>query len=134
MFRRAGFRISLILIVLAAPAFARGHDISGHYERSGENEQASLDVTTLPGDRVKVSGIALWNTRDEKSGPIIGELEFEAALKDDVVYWSAADGYGIVIRFSGKTADITEHAVSGHFEMNVTFAGHYVRTKAKAAN
>ena len=133
-FRRSVSRVCLILLVLAAPAFARGRDVSGHYERSGENEQASLDVTMLPGDRVKVSGIALWNTRNEKYGPNIGELEFEATMKDDIVSWSDADGYGIVIRFSRKALDVTEHGVGGHFGMNVTFAGHYIRTAAKPAD
>ena len=60
-----------------------------------------------------------------------GELEFEAALKDDVVSWSDRDGYRIVIRFSRNALDVTEHTVDGHFGMNVTFAGHYARTAAK---
>src|SRR5216684_4371057 len=47
-------------LLLSVPAFARGRDVNGHYERNGENEQASLDVTMLSGERVKVSGIALW--------------------------------------------------------------------------
>ncbi|HSY48032.1 MAG TPA: hypothetical protein VLC46_04400 [Thermoanaerobaculia bacterium] len=119
---------------MAAPAFARGHDVSGHYERNGENEQASLDVTVLSGDRIKVSGIALWNTRNEKYGPNIGELAFEAVLKDDVLSWSDTDGYRIVIRFSRHALDVTERSVDGHFGMNVTFAGHYERTTAKPAN
>jgi hypothetical protein len=123
-----------LLLLCAVPAFARGRDVSGHYERNGENEQASLDVTVLSGDRVKVSGIALWNTKNEKYGPNIGELEFEATLKDDTVSWSDPDGYMIVIRFSRKALDVTEHAVGGHFGMNVTFAGHYARTAAKAAD
>ena len=134
VFPRYVLRACLSLLVLAVPAFARGRDVSGHYERNGENEQASLDVTMLPGDRVKVSGIALWNTRNEKYGPYIGELEFEAALKDDVVSWSDADGYRIVIRFSRHAIDVTEHGVGGHFGMNVTFAGHYARTAAKPAD
>jgi hypothetical protein len=134
MFPRSVLPACLVLLVLTVPAFARGRDVSGHYERNGENEQASLDVTMLPGDRVKVSGIALWNTRNEKYGPNIGELEFEAALKDDVVSWNDADGYGIVIRFSRKALDVTEHGVGGHFGMNVTFAGHYARTAAKPAD
>jgi hypothetical protein len=133
MFPRTALQICVILL-LAAPAFARTRDVSGHYERNGENEQASLDVTMLPGDRVKVSGIALWNTRNEKYGPNIGELEFEASLKDDVVFWSDPDGYRIVIRFSRHALDVTEHGVDGHFGMNVTFAGHYARTAAKPAN
>lgn len=131
---RSVLRVCLMWLLLTAPAFGRGRDVSGHYERSGENEQASLDVTMLPGDRVKVSGIALWNTRNEKYGPNIGELAFEAALRDDVVSWSDADGYGIVIRFSRKALDVTEHGVGGHFGMNVTFAGHYSRTAAKPAD
>lgn len=119
-------QICLALLLLAMPAFAR--DVSGHYERNGENDQASLDVTMLPGDRIKVSGIALWNTKNEKYGPNIGELEFTAPLKDDIVTWSDPDGYTIVIRFSRKALDVTEHGVGGHFGMNVTFAGHYART------
>jgi hypothetical protein len=126
--------LCLGLLLLAAPAFARGHDVSGHYERNGENEQASLDVTMLSADRVKVSGIALWNTRNEKYGPNIGELAFEAVLKDDVLSWSDTDGYRIVIRFSRHALDVTERSVDGHFGMNVTFAGHYERTAAKPAN
>ena len=130
MFPRTALQICVILL-LAIPALARSRDVSGHYERNGENDQASLDVTMLPGDRVKVSGVALWNTKNEKYGPNIGELEFEATVKDDVVSWSDADGYSVVIRFSRKGAEVTEHAIAGHFGMNVTFAGHYERTAAK---
>jgi hypothetical protein len=131
---RSVLQLCLGLLLLSAPAFASGRDVNGHYERNGENEQASLDVTMLSGERVKVSGIALWNTRNEKYGPNIGELEFETVLKDDVISWSDRDGYRIVIRFSRRALDVTEQAVDGHFGMNVTFAGHYVRTAAKAAN
>jgi len=127
-------RIVLALLLLAAPALARGRDVSGHYERNGENDQASLDVTTLSGDRIKVTGIALWNTKNEKYGPNIGELDFEATLKNDAVTWSDRDGYTITIRFSRKALDVTEHSADGHFGMNVTFAGHYGRTAAKATD
>ena len=120
------------LILAVAPLHARGRDFSGHYERPGENDEASLDVKLLPGNRVKVTGIALWNTKNEKYGPNIGELDFEADLKDDTASWDDADGYRITIRFSRKAADVTEHAVGGHFGHNVTFAGHYEKTKAKA--
>jgi hypothetical protein len=116
------------LILAAAPSFARGRDVSGHYERNGENEQASLDVKMLPGNRVKVTGIALWNTKNEKYGPNIGELDFEADLKDETILWNDSDGYRIAIRFSHKALDVTEHGVGGHFGMNLTFAGHYART------
>jgi hypothetical protein len=121
-------RICLALLLLATPAFARARDVFGHYERNGENDQASLDVKMIPGDRVKVTGIALWNTKNEKYGPNTGELDFEAPLKDDTVSWSDPDGYTVVIRFSRKALDVTEHAVGRHFGMNVTFAGHYERT------
>ncbi|MEA2339639.1 MAG: hypothetical protein QOE82_3646 [Thermoanaerobaculia bacterium] len=121
--------ICLALLFLAVPAFARGRDVSGHYERPGENDEASLDVKMLPGNRVKVTGIALWNTKNEKYGPNIGELEFTADLKDDTVSWTDADdGYRIIIRFSRNALDVTEHGVGGHFGMNVTFAGRYART------
>jgi hypothetical protein len=126
--------LSLTLLLLAAPSFARARDVSGHYERVSENDQASLDVKMLPGDRVKVTGIALWNTKNEKFGPNIGELDFEAPLKDDTVSWSDTDGYTITIRFSRKALDVTEHGVDGHFGMNVTFAGRYTRTAAKPAD
>lgn len=126
--------LSVALLLLAAPSFARARDVSGHYQRSGDNEQASLDIKMLPGDRVKVTGIALWNTKNEKYGPNIGELDFEAPLKDDTVSWSDTDGYTITIRFSRKALDVIEHAVDGHFGMNVTFVGHYARTGAKAAD
>ena len=122
--------ICFALILAAAPIFARGRDVSGHYERPGENDEASLDIKMLPGNRVKVTGIALWNTRNEKYGPNIGELDFEAELKADTISWTDADGYRIVIRFSRKALDVTEHGVYGHFGMNVTFAGHYARTAA----
>jgi hypothetical protein len=131
MFSRNVLR-TLAILLLIAPAYARNRDVSGHYERNNENDQASLDVTMLPGDRVKVDGIALWNIKNEKFGPNIGELNFEAPVKDDTVTWMDNDGYRITIRFSRKSADITEHAVDGHFGMNVTFAGHYEKTKAKA--
>ena len=124
-------RICLALLLLVAPAFARNRDVSGHYERSGENDQASLDITMLPGARVKVTGIALWNTKNEKYGPNIGELDFEAGLKDDTASWTDADGYRITIRFSRKALDVTEHGVGGHFGMNVTFAGDYARTATR---
>ena len=128
----AALPVCLAILLLATPAGARSRDVSGHYERNGENEQASLDVTMLPGDRVKVDGIALWNTKNEKYGPNIGELAFEAALKDDTVSWSDPDGYRITIRFTRKALDVTEHDVDGHFGHNVTFTGHFVRTRGKA--
>ena len=125
--RSLGITIAVLLIA-AAPLHARGRDVSGHYERPGDNDQATLDVKTLPGNRVKITGIALWNTKNEKYGPNIGELDFEADLKDDTASWSDTDGYRIVIRFSRKALDFTERGVDGHFGMNVTFAGHYSRT------
>jgi hypothetical protein len=128
-------QIWLAVLFLAAPAHARNRDVNGHYERNGENEQASLDVTMLPGDRVSVDGIALWNIKNEKYGPNLGELKFEAPLKDDTVTWTdPADGYRITIRFSRKALDVIEHEVDGHFGHNVTFAGHYERTKAKVGD
>jgi hypothetical protein len=117
-----------ILILAAAPLHARGRDVSGHYERPGENDEASLDIKSIPGNRIKVTGIALWNTRNEKYGPNTGELDFETDLKDDTASWSDADGYRITIRFSRKALDVTERGVGGHFGMNVTFAGRYART------
>ena len=122
--------LSIVLAVLlfaAAPVHARGRDVSGHYERPGENAQATLDVKMLPGNRVKVTGIALWNTKNEKYGPNIGELDFEADLKSDTASWTAPDGYRITIRFSRHALDVTERSADGHFGMNVTFAGHYAR-------
>jgi hypothetical protein len=116
------------ILLAAAPLLARGRDVSGHYERPGQNDEASLDIKMLPGNRVKVTGIALWNTKNEKYGPNIGELDFQADLKADTVVWTDADGYRIVIRFSRKALDVTENGVGGHFGMNVTFAGHYART------
>ena len=62
----------------------------------------------LPGNRIKVTGIALWNTKNEKYGPNIGELDFEADLKYDTVSWTDADGYRITIRFSRNALDVTE--------------------------
>jgi hypothetical protein len=97
------------LLLAAAPAFARGRDVSGHYERPGQNEEASLDIKPLPGNRVKVTGIALWNTRNEKYGPNIGELDFEADLKDDTVSWSDSDGYRIIIRPNSVATERTLH-------------------------
>jgi hypothetical protein len=120
------------LILAAAPLFARGRDVSGHYERPGQNDEASLDIKMIPGNRVKVTGIALWNTKNEKYGPNIGELDFEADLKNDAVIWTDTDGYRIVIRFSRKALDVTEHGVGGHFGMNVTFVGHYTSTASTA--
>ncbi|MBV8546872.1 MAG: hypothetical protein JO093_22435 [Acidobacteria bacterium] len=125
--RSLGLCFALVLIA-AAPLLARGRDVSGHYERPGENDEASLDIKMLPGNRVKVTGIALWNTKNEKYGPNIGELDFEADLKADAASWTDTDGYMIVIHFTRKALDVTEHGVAGHFGMNVTFAGHYART------
>jgi hypothetical protein len=116
------------ILIAAAPSYARGRDVSGHYERPGENDQATLDIKMIPGNRVKVTGIALWNTKNEKYGPNIGELDFEADLKGDTISWTDADGYYIILRFSRKALDVTERGVGGHFGMNVTFAGHYART------
>ncbi len=127
----AALSLCLALLLFAHPADARNRDVSGHYERNAENDQASLDVTMLPGDRVSVDGVALWNIKNEKYGPNIGELKFEAPLKDDTVTWHDPDGYSITIHFSRKALDVEEHEVDGHFGHNVTFVGHYVRTKAK---
>jgi hypothetical protein len=122
--------LCFVLLLAAAPLYARGRDVSSHYERPGQNDEASLDIKLLPGNRIKVTGIALWNTKNEKYGPNIGELDFEADLKNDTASWSDADGYMIVIRFSRKALDVTEHGVDGHFGMNVTFEGHYARAAA----
>jgi len=124
--------LCMAVLLLAPPANARNRDVSGHYERNAENDQASLDITMLPDDRVKVDGVALWNIKNEKYGPNLGELKFEAPLKDDTVTWHDADGYSVAIHFSRKALDVTEHEVDGHFGHNVTFVGHYLRTKAKA--
>ncbi len=35
------------------------------------------------------------------------------------------------IRFFRKAASVTEHAVGGHFGMNVRFAGHYEMTNGR---
>jgi hypothetical protein len=125
--RSLGITIAVLLIA-AAPLHARGRDVSGHYERLGENDQATLDIKMLPGNRVKVTGIALWNTKNEKYGPNIGELDFETDLKSDTASWTDPDGYRITIRFSRQALDVAERGVDGHFGMNVTFAGHYTRT------
>src|SRR5712671_1750356 len=83
----AALPLCMAFLLLAPPANARNRDVSGHYERNAENDQASLDVTMLPDDRVKVDGVALWNIKNEKYGPNLGELNFEAPLKDDAVTW-----------------------------------------------
>ncbi len=132
MFRSRSFLTLLAaMALLAAPLSAKSRAVAGHYERAGQNEQASLDVRELPGQRVNVTGIALWNTRNEKYGPNIGELSFEAPIKEDVVSWTDSDGYRIVIRFSRHALDVQEHGVAGHFGMNVTFAGHFTRSSAQ---
>lgn len=105
-------------------------DISGRYVRETEYETAELDVKTLPGGLVSVTGIALWGTKREY-GPNIGQLDFRAPVADRRVEFldltPGGDEYRLEIRFENGRAIAKEQYVVGYFGMNVSFEGEYRR-------
>lgn len=105
-------------------------DISGRYMRESDYETAELDVKTLPGGFVSVTGIAFWGTNREY-GPNIGQLDFNAPVADRCVEFldhiPGGDEYRLEIRFEDGRAIAKEQYVVGYFGMNVSFEGEYRR-------
>lgn len=109
--------------------------ISGHYVREGDFEEAELDVTLLPGNRVRVEGFALWGTT-RPSGPNIGDIDFESTVESgSAVYREERTGdkeYELELEFGeGKIEAIEKGSVGG---MNVTFEGEYRRVQSSSSH
>lgn len=104
-------------------------DISGRYIRETDYESAELEVTLLENNQVHITGVALWGTTRE-FGPNIGEIDFEAPLKEGRVEFTDStlgEEYKLEIRFENGRAFAKEQYVVGFFGMNVSFEGEYAR-------
>jgi hypothetical protein len=105
-------------------------DVSGHYVREGEFSSAELQVVTLLNGNVRVTGMALWG-KGRKYGPNLGEVDFEAELRDNHVVFSdksiRGDEYRLELQFQGDKLIATERYVVGYFGMNASFEGEYWR-------
>lgn len=105
-------------------------DVSGHYVRETRNESAEIEVSMLPGNRVRVSGISFWGTNRE-FGPHIGELEFDAPINERrVVYLdenNAGETYRLELVFERGRLFADEGDTRGPFGLNVSFGGEYHR-------
>ena len=107
-------------------------NISGRYERENGNESAELTVALLPNGQVHVTGLSLWGT-NRKYGPNIGNLDFEADIKDgrviffDHVQARTEEVYKLELIFDKDRLTAKEQNASGYFGMNVTFEGAYVK-------
>ncbi|KAB0671067.1 hypothetical protein F6V30_00295 [Oryzomonas sagensis] len=101
--------------------------VSGHYIRGGEYESADLTIQRLDNGQYHVSGLALWGTTRE-FGPNIGELDFIAELKDDMIIHTETfldRTYCVVLRFIDDYLTVTEQSWAGMFGLNVNFSGEY---------
>ena len=105
-------------------------DVSGHYVREGEFSSAELQVVTLLNGNLRVTGMALWG-KTREYGPNLGEVDFEAELRDNRAVFSdktiGGDEYGLELKFQGDKLIATEKYVVGYFGMNASFGGQYRR-------
>ncbi len=105
-------------------------DVSGHYVREGEFESAEIKVSNLPDGNLQISGLALWG-KTQKRGPNIGELDFEAELRNNKVTFSddkySGKEYHLELAFQENRLVATEKNIIGVFGMNVSFGGEYKR-------
>ncbi len=105
-------------------------DASGHYVREGDFSSAELQVSTLLNGDVRVTGMAVWG-KTREYGPNLGELDFEAEVRDDRAVFSDAslggDEYRLELQFDGDRLIATEKYIVGYFGMNVSFEGEYRR-------
>lgn len=118
-------------VKFGAVEVAPSDHISGHYIRDGEFESAELDVRLIGRNRVKVEGFALWG-KTRYYGPNIGELDFEAPLRNNRVryrkkYEKNTYELKLTFRESGLTAQ--ENFAIGFFGLNVTFQGEYEKVQ-----
>ena len=121
-------------VSFGAVTFDQPDNITGQYIRESEWEPAELDVRMLPGNRVRVSGLALWGT-GRQYGPNTGELEFEATLEGNQVTFvdtGPRQGYKLVLAFEDGRLTVTENSVIGYFGMNVNFEGRYLKATGAA--
>jgi len=114
--------------------------VAGHYIRDGEYDSAELDIHYLGNNKVKVLGLALWGKQKE-CGPNLGELDFEAELKNSKIYFKHTilgdKEYQIEIEFNADGLKAKEKYLSGclevdvrsgYFGLNVSFQGDYKKT------
>jgi len=113
---------------------ATAAEVSGRYVRKGKNEEAELSVTALADNKVRIKGLALWDTGSE-GGPHTGDLDFEAPLTDGRVYFTdrydPAHPYRLRIDFQKDRLKVTETNSAGYFGLNVSFEGEYRRVAPK---
>ncbi|MFN4228048.1 MAG: hypothetical protein ACK4F0_07930 [Candidatus Ratteibacteria bacterium] len=109
--------------------------VEGFYIRDGIDEYAELEVIHLTDEKIRLKGYAFWGTNNI-GGPHIGELDFECELKDRIAVYSEKfeweeRPYWIRLVFTAMGVKVEERNVVGHFGMNVSFAGEYVRIKRR---
>jgi uncharacterized protein len=112
------------------PTTQQPDTLSGRYERETENESAYLIIELLPNNRVHVTGTSFFGTKREY-GPNIGELDFEADVKDGQVAFSdhrSVDRvYTLELKFNKNHLTAKEEGLSDMFGMGVSFQGEYVK-------
>jgi hypothetical protein len=106
-------------------------DISGTYTRKTGNESAQINISLLPGGKVRVAGMAFWGTQREY-GPNIGDLDFTTVLINNHVRYSEKKGktltYALDLTFIETGLTAKEEGSSDNFGLNVSFAGDYKKT------
>lgn len=115
------------IIIGEARVRAKG-DVSGHYVREDEFSSAELQVIRLLNGNVRVTGMALWG-KTREYGPNLGQVDFEAELRDNHAVFSdksiGGDEYRLELQFQGDKLIATERYVVGYFGMNASFEGEY---------
>ena len=107
--------------------------ISGHYVWETGNASAEVDIRALGNNKISVTGIALWGTRNA-NGPNIGELDFTATLSGDKLYHKDPHSdYEMTITFTFDGLSVREKNAQGEFGMNVTFAGEFIKKEIETA-
>lgn len=116
---------------------SKSRDISGRYLLKNGPQSAELSVVEIPGDRVKITGSALWGEQRE-FGPNVGTIAFETPILPGprVVFTDTVASHGkptaeyrLEIAFDINLAFATEQSAPGYFGLNVSFGGEYRRVK-----
>ena len=108
--------------------------VEGMYVRDEDEKYAELEINLLTPTRIRVKGYALWGTSREC--PHIGELDFESDFdfeNKSCIYSEKLEGenklYRIRLTFETFGVVVEEENASGHFGMNVSFTGRYIKVK-----
>lgn len=104
--------------------------ISSHWVRGDDFDSAELEVERLPGNRIRVQGIALHG-KTWDIGPNFGELDFEAELADGIAKFGepGSSTYSLLLRFANDQVDAEEEGAFGHFGAGAYLGGGYYRPK-----